>query len=285
MHQVLCSTGALIGRPNGRDYRLLKTFCPQLECDGFEFILYGTWYGEMEALTAFIKGLNLHIPVMHCEKTLIEHISIGGAEELQEALRLFQINCRLASELGAEKMVLHLWNGLISDSHFENNLQAYPMLREEAERYGITLLVENVVCRRDPMLHWAELYRHYPDVKFVFDTKMADFHRQTELLYAPEYAWLWRENHILHYHVNDFGGEYMDWSNLKVLVLGEGHIDFRRFFHFIGESGYQGDFTFEGTGFDQRGTVDISKLNNQFAFARSCLNGQEQPQPVNIPEG
>ena len=39
MHQILCSTGALIGRPNGRDYRLLKQFCPQLECDGFEFML------------------------------------------------------------------------------------------------------------------------------------------------------------------------------------------------------------------------------------------------------
>ena len=42
MHQILCSTGALIGRPNGRDYRLLKQFCPQLDCDGFEFILYST---------------------------------------------------------------------------------------------------------------------------------------------------------------------------------------------------------------------------------------------------
>ena len=40
MRQILCSTGALIGRPNGRDYRLLRQFCPQLDCDGFEFILY-----------------------------------------------------------------------------------------------------------------------------------------------------------------------------------------------------------------------------------------------------
>ncbi len=275
MHQILCSTGALIGRPNGRDYRLLRQFCPQLDCDGFEFIFYDSWYQETEQLTAFLKEQRLNIPVMHCEKSLAEHISAGGQEELSEAFRLFEINCRLAETIGADKMVLHLWNGKISDTHFENNLQAYPALRETAEKYGITLLVENVVCLKDPMSHWVELYRHYPDIRFVFDTKMADFHRQMELLYAPEYEWLWRENHILHYHVNDYGGEYMDWSNLKVLMLNKGHIDFDRFFRFVRKTGYTGDYTFEGTGFDHTGQVRIGDLNEQFALARKYLNRAE----------
>ena len=274
MHRILCSTGALIGRPNGRDYRLLKQFCPQLDCDGFEFILYSTWYDQIEALTAFLRDLKLNIPVMHCEKTLAEHITRGGEEELREAFRLFEINCILANEIGAEKMVLHLWNGVISDSHFKNNLRAWPALKETAEKYGLTLLVENVVCRQDPMSHWVELYHAYPDIRFVFDTKMADFHDQLELLYAPEYAWLWQENHILHYHVNDYGGTYMDWNNLKVLQLGKGHIDFVRFFRFIRETRYSGDFTLEGTGFDQTGQVNIQNLNDQFNLARKYLLSQ-----------
>ena len=37
--QILCSTGAIIGRPNNRNYRLLETVAPQLDCDGFEFLL------------------------------------------------------------------------------------------------------------------------------------------------------------------------------------------------------------------------------------------------------
>ena len=271
MHQILWSTGALIGRPNGRDYRLLRQFCPLLDCDGFEFILYGTWYDEIDALTGFLKGLKLNIPVMHCEKKLAEHISAGGEEEFSEALRLFRINCRLASTLGSEKMVIHLWNGLISDSRFENNLKAYPVLERTASEYGLALLVENVICRQDPMTHWKELYLHYPDIRFVFDTKMADFHRQMDLLYRPEYAWLWQEKHIDHYHVNDFGGEYRDWNNLKVLQLGKGHIDFDRFFRFVLKTGYTGDFTFEGTGFDQQGVVNIRSLNEQFALARTYL--------------
>ncbi len=284
MHQILCSTGALIGRPNGRDYRLLRQFCPRLDCDGFEFILYNSWYDRIDALTAFLKELKLRIPVMHCEKTVAEHITLGGEEEEREAFRLFETNCALAEAIGAEKLVFHLWNGPISDSRFENNLKAFPTIRDAAARHGLTLLVENVVCRQDPMTHWVELYRQYPEIRFVFDTKMADFHRQLDLLYAPEYAWLWQEGHILHYHVNDYGGGYMDWDNLKVLRLGKGHIDFDRFFAFVRETGYTGDFTFEGTGFDRTGQVDIDGLNAQFALARQYIGtlrtkGHEEEKP------
>ena len=141
MHQIFCSTGTMIGRPNGRDFRLLKQFCPRLECDGFEFILYDSWYAQIEDLTAFLKEIRLNIPVLHCEKSLTEHIARGGEEEEKEAFRLFEINCRLANDIGAEKMVLHLWNGIISDTRFENNLRVYPALRDTAEKHGLTLLV------------------------------------------------------------------------------------------------------------------------------------------------
>lgn len=275
MHEIICSTGAIIGRPNGRNYHLLETVCPQLDCDGFEFILYNTWYDEIDVLMPYLKSLRLKIPVIHCEKTLSEHITRGGEEELREAFRLMEINCWMAAELGAKKMVLHLWNGVISDSHFENNLKAYPDLRETAERYGLDLLVENVICRQDPMSHWVELYQHYPDIHFVFDTKMADFHRQLPLLYSEDYAWLWREGHIRHYHVNDYGGDYMDWNNLKVLALGKGHIDFGLFFDFVFKTDYEGDFTFEATGFDLQGIVHPDLLNDQFALARTYLNGRK----------
>ena len=100
---------------------------------------------------------------------------------------------------------------------------------------------------------------------------MADFHRQLELLYAAEYEWLHKENHIMHYHINDYGGEYMEWSNLKVLPVGKGHIDFETFFRFIREKEYRGDFTLEATGFDQTGTVNFQMLNDQFQRVRQLL--------------
>ena len=271
MREIFCSTGALIGRPNGRDYRLLKTYVPRLECDGLELMVYPDWYADPEALIAFLKPLHLHIPVLHCEKAVSEHITKGGEEESEEAYRLFRINCGIAEKLGAEKMVFHLWNGILSDSNIENNIKAFGGLRETAAKYGLDLLTENVVCHKDPMRHWDELRSVYPDIHFVFDTKMADFHRQLDLIYQKEYEWLHTEKHIRHYHVNDYGGGYMDWNNLKVLPVGEGHIDFERFFRFIGATEYDGDFTLEATGFDKTGTVHIDRLNRQFARVRKLI--------------
>ena len=158
MHEILCSTGALIGRPNGRDYRLLETFVPQLECDGIELMVYPDWYADPDALISFLQPLKLHIPVLHCEKALAEHISRGGEEELREAFRLFRINCRIAAGLGADRMVFHLWNGMISDTRIENNIRAFGGLRKTAAEYGLDLLVENVICLGDPMPHWNELW-------------------------------------------------------------------------------------------------------------------------------
>ena len=37
-NRILCSTGALIGRPNGRDFTLLGPCTQKLTCDGFEFM-------------------------------------------------------------------------------------------------------------------------------------------------------------------------------------------------------------------------------------------------------
>ncbi len=271
--QILCSTGAIIGRPNGRNYRLLETVAPQLDCDGFEFILYNNWYDQVKEITDYLNSLRLNIPVMHCEKTLAEHITRGGEEELSEAYRLFRINCEMAGNLNAKKMVMHLWNGVISDSKFENNLSAYEKLNEISADFGLDLLIENVVCHKDPMTHWLELHDRYPDIHFIFDTKMAHFHRQLELIYLPEYAWLWKENHIRHYHVNDYGGAYMDWTDLRVLPIGKGLIDFDRFFAFIDQIGYRDTFTFEATGFDKQGIVHTDLLNEQFALARKYLAG------------
>ncbi len=39
MCKILCSTGALIGNPNNKDYKLLETLSKQLTCDGFEFMM------------------------------------------------------------------------------------------------------------------------------------------------------------------------------------------------------------------------------------------------------
>jgi hypothetical protein len=39
---------------------------------------------------------------------------------------------------------------------------------------------------------------------------MAAFHGQLVLLYGKEYDWLWKDGHIRHFHVNDYGGKIFE---------------------------------------------------------------------------
>ena len=269
---ILCSTGALIGKPNGRDYRLLKPLSEKLKCDGFEFMMYSDWYDKIDDIVDMVADIGLKIPVYHAQKSIGENISKGGPDELKDAFERFRFNCDMAARMGAEKIVVHLWDGITSDKNFDNNIKAYNELLSISSSDGMDLLVENVVCNaKDPHSRWMELLEVYPQIHFVFDTKMAAFHGQLDLLYAKENEYLWKDGHICHYHVNDYGGGLKDWANLKTLPIGKGHIDFEKFFSFIGKIGYDGTFTLESTAFDSTGSVDTDMLNGEVEFIREHI--------------
>jgi len=255
MNSVLCSTGAIITKRNGRDYDLLRTIVPQTECDALEFMMYQSWHDQIEQLKAVLSEFD--VPVFHMTKQIGEWVSEGN---MADAVAMFRADCGLAKAIGSHLLVLHLWSGRASDQHIERNIAAYPVLRDIAEEFGLLLTVENVICnKQDPMTHLRELVDVYPDIAFTFDTKMAAFHSQLEELYKPENAWLWP--HIKHFHVNDYGGGHMDWAHMSALALGKGHIDFDRFFAFVKEIGYTGDFTYEATALNDDGTVRYDEMN------------------------
>lgn len=272
MAEILVSTGALIGRPNGRDYRLLLPFSEQLHCDGYEFMMYSDWYQKIDDIVAFLKENKIHTPVYHCQKSIGESISKGGEAEFADAFSRFEQNAKMAAAMGARKMVIHLWDGITSDQHFENNIEAYATVKRIADEYGVDLLVENVVCNvQSPTERWCQLREKYPEIHLIFDTKMAAFHEQLDYLYSEEYAWLWREGHIKHYHVNDYAGGFMDWANLRTLPIGNGHVDFERFFTFMNKIGYDDTYTLESTAFNREGYVDIDMLNRQIEYIRGHI--------------
>lgn len=264
MNRILCSTGSLITRANGRNHRLLPGFARQLECDGFEFLIYESFYGNLDKITAELDAEGLSFPSVHCDKKIGELI----AEENDRAFELFDINCKAAHTLGAEILVLHLWNGLISDSNFGANAKAFRRLADIAEKYSLTLTVENVVCNvGSPVSHFYELKEMYPEIAFTFDTKMAEFHGEMARVFDCE---LW-ENNIRHLHINDYGGKVMEWENLRTLHLGDGHVDFDRFFEFVKRMNYRGDFTVEANSVNPDGSVDIDKLNGDFSKIRGYI--------------
>ena len=271
--EVLCSTGALIGRPNGRNPRLLGDLSKKLQGDGLEFMMYSTWYEDVDEITEYVKSLGLHIPVYHCQKTVGEEATKG---DFAEANRQMEINAKQAEAIGARKMVFHLWNGEISDSNFENNLKAYGDLRRIVADHGVDLLVENVVCNKeDPLLHWKQIADRYDEPHFIFDTKMAAFHGQMDAFCEGEYAWTWKEDLVRHYHINDYAGGYKDWTALRTLPIGAGHVDFPKFLAFVKSTGYDGTFTLESTAFDKTGVVDTDMLNRQVEYIRNRWGSEE----------
>jgi len=270
MNNILCSTGAIIGWSNRRDFTLLEQITPRLSCDGYEFMMYGTWYDQLDPLRRFMDGFSAPIPVFHCDKEVGDRISRNEPGDLDWAMEHYAVNCTLAREFGARKLVLHLWGGLASDRDADFNYAQYPPLRRMAEENDLLLTVENVVCNHStPMDHLLALTRRYPDISFTFDTKMAHFHRQLERLYTNEALPLLPR--IAHFHLNDYGGGYKEWANLRTLHPGRGSADFPGFFAWLRKAGYTGDFTVEATSFGEDGRVDFAALNHSFSLIRSQL--------------
>ena len=118
MNRVLCSTGAIIGRPNGRDFTLLSKYQERIDCDGYEFLMYDSWYEKIDDIRRFMQTFSTPVPVFHVEKSVGDLISRNGEGDTEKAVELFNVNCLLAKDLGSSKLVLHLWSGLDSDKKY-----------------------------------------------------------------------------------------------------------------------------------------------------------------------
>lgn len=270
MKRILCSTGTITGRPNGRNISLINKCVGVLKCDGYELMMYEDWYGSLERIASIIEPCDAIFPVLHADKSIGQLISSNEISDTQTALERFDINCAFAKRIGASIVVLHLWNGIVSDSNIAKNIDDYRHLREISDIHGVTLAVENVVCnRQDPMTHLKTLASRYPDISFTFDTKMAAFHSQLEDIYKPENKWIF--DRVAHLHINDYGSSHMDWSNLRTLHIGKGHIDFCRFFDFVASSNYRGDMTLECTSFDSTGELHLDELNQSIEIVRNFI--------------
>ncbi len=268
MAKILCSSGCLCTLRNGRDYRLIEKAAMELHCDGFEFMMYGSWYDTWRDVLADIVKMGLNIPVLHVEKRVGERITLGDTDE---ARRVFRINCEMAARLGAEKLVLHLWDGKPSDGNFSANAAECAVLNGIAREYGLLLTVENVVCMyNDPLTNLNSLKRLYPDIAFTYDFKMAQFHGQVKSTFDNENIHLW-QGAVRHVHMSDIDADPMDWSKLRSLHPGEGRIDFPFVCENLKSVGYDGYITIESTSVAEDGSIQFEKLNRSVDFIRSLM--------------
>ncbi|MBQ6950557.1 MAG: sugar phosphate isomerase/epimerase [Clostridia bacterium] len=270
MHKLLCSTGTLLGRPNGRNFYLLPEFEKKLCCDGLELMFYDSWYDQADALLHVLQSVSLPIAAFHAEKNICKGLVSDCAEEKELAFSQFRFNCRFAKSIGAEKMVFHLWDGYMNDEKINTAVALLPRLKQCADEQNVLLTVENIVCaENDPFTYLQRIHELHPDIAFTYDTKMAAFHFQDDCLYSPEAAPLLPA--IRHFHINDYQGGYKEWQRFKTLHPGDGQVDFIKLFSFIKQTDYKGDFTCEATSFDASGQVDFDKLNHTLHTIRKYI--------------
>ncbi len=131
--KILASSGAFIGRVNGRNHLPFLLGCHSLSCDGFEFMMYESWYDKIDEIVSDFKEKGLSIEVFHADKFIGQKVGLGDKESLNDAFLCMKKNCESARALGAEKVVLHLWNGPISDDNIENNIKAFSELSKIAD--------------------------------------------------------------------------------------------------------------------------------------------------------
>lgn len=268
-YELYCSTGAMVGRINGWDHRILLATCGAVEADGFEFMMEPVYYEDWERIGRDLAKSGFSFPVMHTDKEIGVYLA-GGPEEREKGLSLFETNCRLAVMLGATRLVLHLWSGQVSDQYFENNLAALSRLYEIAARYDVLLMVENVPCAvGSPLAHFAAIAAAYPDAVFVYDLRFGAFHEENRAMLASSFM---KNGAIAHVHVSDYVGPPHTFSSLRpILHLGDGIIGLASLLPALGACYAGKSLTLESPAFLPDG-CDTDAINTDLAFIRRFLS-------------
>ena len=271
MNKILCSTGAIVGRVCEYNYSLVKKHLPSLYedglIDGMEFMMIPYYYNELESVIETIKSCNIPIPIIHCDKDVGVLFSECSTESTEKAFKLLKLNCKVGKELGADKMVFHLWGGIKSDYNIEYNISLLPRALELANSYNLKILIENIPCTTySGLQNWRRLYGFVPEINFVFDTRFGAFHDEIDdIINEP----IW--DSITHLHISDYSSYPRDFSKIRpILHPGEGVIDFNSFFTKLKSKNYAGTITLESPVMIPYGT-DIKKLNSTLYYLKNSL--------------
>jgi len=269
-NKIYCSTGAIIGHENKFDWNLIIENKNYIESDAFELMMLRIYYGQFREMEKQFAINDMQFPVIHSDKDIGTLLSHADEESTIEAIRLYELNCEFGVNIGAEKIVVHLWGGSDSDENIEHNINMCEKILEISQKYKITLLIENIPCwLKDPLTYWDILEQRYPEVSFIADTRFLGFHSQTEEIFETN---RFDKGKIIHTHVSDFTGPPRDFSTLRpILHPHEGIIDMDTLLSKITDI-YDGSITLESPVINGDGSLDINKLNNSLNYLKKVSN-------------
>ena len=242
----LLSTGSVTRNPDFTDHRRILEHIPPLE---LEASIYSTWD---ERVAEDLHGLPF--VTAHADKRTGATLS-GDDPDLAR----FALDCRIASELGARLVVLHLWELPDGDRYLERNLDRLPALADIAEEHGVTLTIETIPCTvGTPLDNVRRACERDPRCRVTLDTEFLALHGQLDQ--AHELGEL-----IAHLHVKDFDPAVWGTKPRRYLLPGEGTLDIDGF---VERLPHDGTLTLEMSAVDPNGEIDADRLEAAVAWLR-----------------
>jgi len=242
----LLPTGSVTRKPDFTDHRRIVQHVPPAD---LELSIYDGWD---ERVVDDLDGLP--IVTAHAEKTI--GATLSGDDP---ALEQFALNCRIASALGADVLVFHLWELPDGDRLLERNLDHLPGLIDTAEQHGLTLAVETVPCTvGTPVDNVRRACERDPRCRVTLDTEFLALHGQLDR--AHELA-----ERVAHVHVKDFDPAVWGTKPRRYLLPGEGVLDIDGFLERLP---YDGTVTLELSAVQDDGTIDADRLEAAAAWLR-----------------
>lgn len=265
---ITCSTGAVTRWPDVTAAERLGEWCPRIEADAFEVMLYEEWYPRLDAVMDGVRDLARPIVAVHAEKSIGPNLAADEETDRESALVDYAENCRFTREVGAGLLVLHLWGLPDGDARLDRQLDILPHLIDIAEEHDIALGVEAIPCtERTPLRNLRDVIARDDRVRIVLDTEFLAMH--DEVTAALEADWLWEGDRVRHIHIKDFDGDATDADgNRRYLHPGEGDIPFKEVFAAIRDRGFSGPLALEASVMDKAGEVDLARLNASLARLR-----------------
>ncbi len=256
---ILCSSGVLFHR--GPDGRLVAprddhvadilSVGPRMPVDGIEVLVTRRMVGSLKEAADRLLVSSMSFPVIHGPK------HVGAALPSQEAVSQLDEAAWFAATIGAQDLVLHLWDLPESDTDFAGRLKAVVIAADVAAKHGIRLLIETIPCQEStPLRNLERVLEHEPRVGVALDTEFLALHGELEEALAAD--WLWAEGHVRHVHIKDYDGNLSGPDGTRrYLMPGDGLIDFPGVFRAFNKRRFPGTISLEAATYLHDGKPDI----------------------------
>jgi sugar phosphate isomerase/epimerase len=267
---VLASTGIVTQEPEPTDHRVILEHAPKLGAAGYELQMHDAWYGHLDEVVQDLRASDLALPAVHADKQIGAGLGSRESGKAEKALATLEVNSRAAAAVGAQILVLHLWEEPTNDEEIARNLEHLPACVDTASAYNLVLAIETVQGTAGTALANVRLaIERDPRCRVTLDTEFLGFHGQLEE--SIDADWLWDENHVRHVHVKDFDGRLRDGDTRYYRLPGEGKLNLVDFLTGLVERGYDGAITLEASAITD-GKLDERRLQ-QIAGAVRQLSG------------